>query len=115
MTKLKLLFRKEIRTIMKEVDVEVRDATLSLQVMHTSLTDGTFNLLRVINQPIYNLLTNQFFCMFQCPLDAKRHVNNLKFAENYTKNWQTLCQAANTIVTTIIGHISLKDCLFLLH
>lgn len=114
MTKLKLFFRKEIRTIMKEVDLSVREATLSLQVMHTSLTDGTSDLLRVINQPFYYLLTNQFCCMFQCPMDVKRHVNNLKFAENYTKNWQTLCQAANTIVTMIIGHTSHKDCLFLL-
>lgn len=33
-------FLKEIRGIMKEVDVVVRDATLALQVIHTSLTGG---------------------------------------------------------------------------
>lgn len=31
---------QEIRTIMKEIDVSVRDATLALQIVHTSLSEG---------------------------------------------------------------------------
>lgn len=35
-------FEKEIRVIMKEIDVSVREATLALQIIHTSLTEGEF-------------------------------------------------------------------------
>lgn len=40
---------------MKEIDVAVRDATLSLQVIHTSLTEGTHT-----PRPIRSIDLNRF-------------------------------------------------------
>ncbi|XP_055299753.1 translin [Sitodiplosis mosellana] len=42
--------RDEIRAIMKEIDVAVRDATLSLQVIHTSLTEVSGGCLKAREQ-----------------------------------------------------------------